>query len=142
MIILSVYTNKDLSKDVSDLPVHGLRWYHEKSNHGAAVYFVDAWFTHRQDIDKSIWEDIDVEIIKDWKCSIGWTVSQAKDDDGKPYWRTVEHFSALPYGWIPENGLDFFKAFLQDLQVYWKSICERAHSRLFELVSLPYLFPR
>jgi hypothetical protein len=138
MIIISVHKDKPLSTDVSTLSVHGLMWYHQKTSHGAVVYFVDAWFTRRRDIDEKIAKEIDLKIIKDWKCSIGWTVSQAKDDDGKQYWRTVEHFSALPYGWIPENGLVFFQSFFHYLQDYWMGICERAHIRLFELVSLPH----
>jgi hypothetical protein len=137
MIITSVHKVKDLSKNVSDRPAHGLMWYREKLNHGAPVYFVDAWFTRRRDIDKDIATQIDLEIVKDWKCSIGWTVSQARGDDGKQCWRTVEHFSVLPYGWIPKNGLDFFQTFFQYLQDYWMGICDRAHKRLFKLVSLP-----
>jgi hypothetical protein len=108
---------------------HGLEFHHEEHNDIADIYYVKAWFFTKQETDD--------EIVKDWECSIGWTVSQEKDTDGKLCWKTTDHFSMLPHGWIPEDGVDFFHQFLLHLKDSWQGLCDRAHERLFKLVSLP-----
>ncbi|KAH6838535.1 ankyrin repeat-containing domain protein [Chaetomium sp. MPI-CAGE-AT-0009] len=38
-------------------------------------------------------------------------------------WKSVSHFSTLPNGWIPDDGVDFFKQFLGELQAVWLRTC-------------------
>lgn len=131
MVIVSVLRNKPRFLKESSPPAHdhGLKYNRGKPNDIADTYFVRAWFSARRDIDH--------EIVKDWKYSIGWTVLQSRDTDGKQCWKTVDHFSMLPHGWIPKNGVDFFQQFLLHLKDSWQGLCDRAHERLFKLVSFP-----
>jgi len=50
-------------------------------------------------------------------------------------WRSIDHFSTLPYGWIPANGADFFALFMQYLKEKWLVICGEAEEHLSKRVS-------
>jgi hypothetical protein len=131
-VVVSVLrTNPPLLKTSLSTHAHGLEFHRKKHNDITDIYSAKAWFFAKQDIDQ--------KIVKDWECSIGWTMSLRKSMDGKQCWETVDHFSMLPHGWIPENGADFVQQFLSHLEDNWQSLCNRAHERLSELVSLPVL---
>jgi hypothetical protein len=134
MVTVSVLSEKSPRlwlKDPSptNANAHGLKTWHERHNDIMDIYYVKAWFSTEQGIG--------TKIVKDWECYIGWTVLQRKNKDGKQCWKTVDHFSMLPHGWIPENGVDFFHNFLLHLKDTWQGLCDRAHECLFDLVSLP-----
>ncbi|KAF1936893.1 hypothetical protein EJ02DRAFT_386559, partial [Clathrospora elynae] len=42
----------------------------------------------------------------------------------------MDHFSMLPSGWIPKDGLDFFSHFLQTLKNRWLQVCDLADHHL------------
>ncbi|KAF2800332.1 hypothetical protein K505DRAFT_228981, partial [Melanomma pulvis-pyrius CBS 109.77] len=64
------------------------------------------------------------------KCGIAWTmVSPTRPTDGS-CWKSIDHFSTLSYGWIPDNGADFFTLFVQTLKEKWLTLCELAEERL------------
>jgi hypothetical protein len=132
VIVVSVLRENPPSlKKPSSTHAHGLEFHRKKHNDSTDIYSVKAWFFAKQDID--------YKIVEDWECSIGWTISQRKSTDGRQCWKTVDHFSMLPHGWIPDNGVDFFRQFLLHLEDNWQSLCNRAHEHLSELVSLPIL---
>ena len=74
--------------------------------------------------------------VSDWgKCGIAWTmVSPTKPKDGL-CWRSMDHFSTLSYGWIPDNGADFFALFVQTMKEKWLILCGLAEEHLSKRVS-------
>jgi hypothetical protein len=46
-----------------------------------------------------------------------------------------DHFSMLPSGWIPRDGLDFFAQFLRHLQKKWLDVCDLGEQHLTDCVS-------
>ena len=71
----------------------------------------------------------------DWReCGIAWTLSlPTKQVDG-PHWKTRAYLSMLPYGWIPEDGLDFFQQFVDNLKQKWLKLCDLAEEHLSKRV--------
>ncbi len=69
---------------------------------------------------------------------IRWTVAKTTspvygtDDEESPgtRWQTAMHYSTLPNGWIPDNGVDFFKQFLEHLQTRWLRLCQQGEELL------------
>jgi hypothetical protein len=49
-------------------------------------------------------------------------------------WQSVTHFSTLRNGGIPEDGVDFFKRFLDNLQEKWLKMCQDADHVLADRV--------
>ncbi|KAK3293059.1 uncharacterized protein B0H64DRAFT_205258 [Chaetomium fimeti] len=45
-------------------------------------------------------------------------------------WKSVTHFSTLRNGGMPDDGVDFFKQFLEDLKAEWLRICADADDHL------------
>jgi hypothetical protein len=75
--------------------------------------------------------------MPDWgKCRIGWTIIPPANPDDEP-WKSIDHFSMLPYGWIPKDGIEFFMQFILYLKERWLKLCQRAEEHLTECVSLP-----
>lgn len=67
---------------------------------------------------------------------IKWIVIKQRDRDSRTgeSWKSVSHFSTLPNGWIPDDGVDFFKQFLGELQAMWLRNCGRGEKVLVESV--------
>jgi hypothetical protein len=61
-------------------------------------------------------------------------VSPTKLKDGL-CWKSMDHFSTLSYGWIPNNGADFFALFVQTLKEKWLMLCGLAEEHLSKRVS-------
>lgn len=68
---------------------------------------------------------------------IRWTVAKAanpgfdaRDDRTGTGWQTSTHYSTLPNGWIPDDGVDFFKQFLEHLQARWLRLCQQGEELL------------
>lgn len=57
-------------------------------------------------------------------------------EDGR-YWKPIDHFSTLPYGWIPDNEVEFFTQFMQFLQERWLELGRLAEEHLYAHVSKP-----
>lgn len=53
--------------------------------------------------------------------------------------KTVHYFSNLPYGWIPENDLEFVQLFMQTWREDWLTFCRDARRCLGGLVGLDSL---
>ncbi|KAJ2986733.1 hypothetical protein NUW58_g4888 [Xylaria curta] len=65
------------------------------------------------------------------KCRIAWKIIRPTDPNNEP-WRPIAYFSMLPNGWIPNDGLDFFKQFLFHLCGIWLELCQQADKHLTE----------
>jgi hypothetical protein len=66
--------------------------------------------------------------------AIAWTMIQPTNGSNGP-WESRNHFSMLPYGWIPDDGVDFFKQFVRCLKDMWCEECDSAEKVLAERVS-------
>ncbi|KAF2188018.1 hypothetical protein K469DRAFT_567803, partial [Zopfia rhizophila CBS 207.26] len=67
----------------------------------------------------------------DWgKCGITWTMVSSANPNKESSWRSTDHFSMLPYGWIPEDGVDFFTQFILHLKDRWLKLCNLAEEHL------------
>ena len=73
-----------------------------------------------------------------WReCAIAWTmVFSASMRDGNG-WRSMDHFSTLPYGWIPRDGTELFSLFIQHLRQSWHGFCISAEEHLLQRVRKP-----
>jgi ankyrin repeat protein len=73
-----------------------------------------------------------------WDTSrIAWTMMTYSNPNGDRCWKSINHFSMMPYGWIPDDGLDFFKQFLLYLKERWSNLCDLAEDHLTIRVSQP-----
>jgi hypothetical protein len=79
--------------------------------------------------------------VPDWgHCRITWTTISAEWDTNNESGRiSMDHFSMLSNGWIPEDGLDFFAQFLDNLRERWLKVCNLAEQHLTDCVS-PFTF--
>jgi hypothetical protein len=66
---------------------------------------------------------------------IRWNVMWNSNMDGTESWKSIEHFSTLPYIWVPLNGIDFFQHFIISLEQCWLSLCGEMYSNLSNSVS-------
>lgn len=48
---------------------------------------------------------------------------------------SMDHFSTLPYGWMPDDGVDFVKQILEHLTGRWMQLCDQAEDHLATCVS-------
>lgn len=63
------------------------------------------------------------------------------DPNDKSPWKSINHFSALPYGWIPDDSVEFFTQFIFNLERRWLDSCDLAKEHLATCVSYPTLLP-
>ncbi|KAK3295306.1 ankyrin repeat-containing domain protein [Chaetomium fimeti] len=65
---------------------------------------------------------------------IEWIVMKQPDMSSRTgeSWKSVSHFSTLPNGWIPDDGVDFFKQLLGELQAMWLRTCGQGEKVLTE----------
>lgn len=66
---------------------------------------------------------------------IKWTISRLRKLKGKQYWKAIDHYSTLPYGRIPDNGIDFFQDFILQLKDKWLKLCDLGEKHLTDCVS-------
>jgi ankyrin repeat protein len=69
------------------------------------------------------------------ECRIAWTMLPLMEGRNGARWRLVDYVSMLPYGWIPDDGIDFFVQFLQHLERKWLQLCHLADEHLSQRVS-------
>lgn len=55
---------------------------------------------------------------------IAWKVTWSTESDLLHSWKSIEHFSTLPYGWIPKNGVEFIRQFVSILEKKWTQLCD------------------
>jgi hypothetical protein len=73
--------------------------------------------------------------MPDWgKFKIAWTIIPPANPNHES-WKSIDHFSMLPYGWIPSDGIDFFMQFILYLKERWLKLCYQAMEHLNECVS-------
>jgi hypothetical protein len=74
--------------------------------------------------------------ISNWgECRIAWTMKPLASSSGRPCWESIDHFSTLPYGWIPDDGVDFFTQFILYLKERWLKLCDLTEDHLTKCVS-------
>lgn len=63
--------------------------------------------------------------IEDRKVSIRimWRIIQPINP-GSP-WNSIVYFSTLPYGWIPDDGMDLFQHLFIHLRERWLDLCHK-----------------
>lgn len=70
----------------------------------------------------------------EWEeCQIVWTTADF-DPHTISTQKTKDHFSMLPNGWIPDNGLDFFTQLVVYLTEKWLNVCKEGEEHLSERV--------
>jgi hypothetical protein len=75
-------------------------------------------------------------LVSHWsKQAISWHILQPTRPKDRSCWKSTEHFSTLPYGWIPADGADFFALFIRELTVKWLQFGVTAQKRLSQYVS-------
>jgi hypothetical protein len=75
-------------------------------------------------------------LVSHWsEQAIAWHILQPSRPKDVPCWKSTEHFSTLPYGWVPANGPDFFALFVRQLKVKWLDFGATAQQRLYQYVS-------
>lgn len=68
------------------------------------------------------------------KRAIAWTIIPPKEPSDRPL-KSTNHLSTLPYGWIPDDGVDFFKQFIMCLKDRWDVECDLVEGDLAKRVS-------
>ncbi|KAH4074382.1 hypothetical protein HBH98_076040 [Parastagonospora nodorum] len=64
------------------------------------------------------------------QCRITWTTASTCATycgTGTP---SMDHFSTLPCGWLPDDGVDFIGQFLESLILRWRRLCEQGKDHL------------
>lgn len=69
-------------------------------------------------------------------CLMAWTIIAPSNPRTRP-WQSVDHYSMLPNGWIPDDGIDMFQQIILYLQERWISVCDAADEHLKRSVSCP-----
>ncbi|KAF2968612.1 hypothetical protein GQX73_g4996 [Xylaria multiplex] len=88
------------------------------------------------DIIVSLWFPVELQLgqhnsnpLDRSKWSIAWRIIRSTNPNILPP-RSPVYFSMLPYGWIPNDGVDFFKQFIEHLRGLWLDLCQRAEKDL------------
>jgi hypothetical protein len=68
---------------------------------------------------------------KDEIALISWAIFPFSNSGRK----VIDHFSALPYGSIPDHHIDFFKHFILHLEDKWVRLCDQGEEDLADWVS-------
>lgn len=55
--------------------------------------------------------------------------------------KSITYFSVLPYGWIPDDGVDFFTQFIFHLKGRWLKLYNLSEEHLAMYVSCATLLP-
>ncbi|KAF4948559.1 hypothetical protein FGADI_9554 [Fusarium gaditjirri] len=114
--------------DITSFWLHGLvKLSHQTqaSKHlteNLAAVAVAVWVPHiRMFTQGSGWDE----------CGIAWTIGDIVEDLGLGE-MTKDHVSMLPYGWIPQNGIDFFQQLILHLAARWSELCTGVEDHLSE----------
>lgn len=95
------------------------------------TFSVAVWFPAGQDTD-----DGKHFKMPDWgKLRITWTTASTPDLGNGLGCRSIDHFSMLPFGWIPEDGVEFLTQFMLHLKERWLKLCDLADQHLADCVS-------
>lgn len=73
------------------------------------------------------------------KSTINWTMRKRAPEPNQeftPILRTIDFVSTLDIGWVPDDAVDFFNAFMVDLHKKWRVLLEEADTHLDHSVSL------
>jgi hypothetical protein len=106
--------------------------FHQEQTNGPGVSFaVAAWFPTAHDLGNQQQFNIST-----WgECGIAWTMMPLTKSDDRACWKSIDHFSMLPYSWIPDDGIDFFTQFIVYLKGRWLKLCDLAEEHLTQRVS-------
>jgi hypothetical protein len=69
------------------------------------------------------------------ECAIAWKMLLPSNSTDGTCWKSTDHFSTLPYGWIPHDGAEFFALFVCRLKENWLEFCATGQERLSRRVS-------
>jgi hypothetical protein len=100
------------------------------TSNGSINFSVALWFPAGQD-------DIDGKHFKlpDWgPLRITWTITVPSVWDDESACRSTDHFSMLPIGDLPEDGLEFFAQFLEHFKKVWIAVGNLAEQHLIDCV--------
>jgi hypothetical protein len=74
--------------------------------------------------------------ISNWESrGIAWTMVPLTNRRDGSRWRSIDHFSMLSYGSIPDDGIEFFTQFILDIKQRWLKLCYLAEGHLSKRVS-------
>ncbi|EKJ75846.1 hypothetical protein FPSE_04026 [Fusarium pseudograminearum CS3096] len=65
-----------------------------------------------------------------YECGIAWTIGGT--GDGELNQKTIDHYSMIPDGWIPEDGIRFFERLIVYLTTSWSALCTGAEDHMSE----------
>ncbi|KUL83782.1 hypothetical protein ZTR_06613 [Talaromyces verruculosus] len=108
--------------------INEFRVFYAKVNNHATRVSVSLWFPDGNDpfpkqeyFNMPRWP---------WTC-IAWTILSPSNPHIRP-WQSVDYYSMLPNGWIPDDGIDFFQQIVLHLEERWISVCDTADGHLKE----------
>lgn len=108
-------------------------WSYKYNNSYHTIFIVGAFPARDEQIRKPSSSPVD------WDGqAIAWHVLKPSRPKDRSCWKSTEHFSTLPYGWIPKKGADFFALFVRQLKAKWLDFGAAAQSRLSQYVSTTY----
>jgi hypothetical protein len=109
-----------------------LQIFHKEQTNGPGISFsVAAWFPARQGLESQKQFK-----MPNWgESRITWTMMPPANPSSRSTWKSRDHFSTLPYGWIPDDGVDFFTQFILCLKERWLKLCDLAEKHLSDRVS-------
>lgn len=70
---------------------------------------------------------------------IAWTMTTLPDLSGKDQWKTIDYFSTLQAGWVPDSGPAFLDILVKALVAGWQKLCDAIDDHLLLCVSLTTL---
>ncbi len=112
---------RDRSEILHDVQIH--------SNH--VTFFVVGAFPNEQQAANR-----ESSLVSTWSGQgIAWTMIPPSKPSEGTCWKSIDHFSTLPYGWIPDDGAEFFALFIRKLKENWLELCATAEERLSQRVS-------
>jgi hypothetical protein len=54
---------------------------------------------------------------------VAWTMVLLPDTSGRDRWVTIDHFSTLKFGSMPDSGMAFLDSFINELMKEWLELC-------------------
>lgn len=101
-------------------------------NSHSTRFSVSSWFPAGQDSP----QQQQYFNMPDWgESRIAWTIISPASPQSRP-WESIDHYSTLPNGWIPDDGIDFFHHFILHMEQTWMKLCDAADEHLKQSVSL------
>ncbi|KAH4081955.1 hypothetical protein HBH46_223240 [Parastagonospora nodorum] len=97
------------SADSEDTTFSMLLWFPAGSNHETGKHF---------------------KVPDGGQCRITWTTASTCATYRGTGTLSMDHFSTLPCGWLPDDGVDFIGQFLESLILRWRRLCEQGKDHL------------